>query len=249
MVCVEDDASSFIFHFLNKHFNIQKVIIEEQESKSKFIKRRAKRLGWLTTFSQLMFMAFIQPILRLSSRKRRSNIIADNQLISEPIPTSLVHKVSSVNTVAFRKQLKEEKPDLIVVNGTRIISKKTLQKSNCNWVNMHAGITPKYRGVHGGYWALSNNDAAHCGVTVHFIDEGIDTGGVLEQVVIDIDKDDNFVTYPLLQLAKGLPALKNAMNRILSGDKSQIKPLTTDSKLYYHPTICHYISKRLKGVK
>ena len=42
---------------------------------------------------------------------------------------------------------------------------------------MHAGITPQYRGVHGGYWAVVNNDPEHCGVTIHFVDKGIDTGG------------------------------------------------------------------------
>src|SRR5438093_9923670 len=46
----------------------------------------------------------------------------------------------------------------VVVNGTRIISEAVLTASDAVFINMHAGITPKYRGVHGGYWALYNGD-------------------------------------------------------------------------------------------
>jgi methionyl-tRNA formyltransferase len=38
---------------------------------------------------------------------------------------------------------------------------------NSKFVNIHVGITPKYRGVHGTYWALVNNDVENSGVTVH----------------------------------------------------------------------------------
>jgi folate-dependent phosphoribosylglycinamide formyltransferase PurN len=67
--------------------------------------------------------------------------------------------------------LKAINPDLVIVNGTRIISKKVLSSINSKFVNIHVGITPKYRGVHGTYWALVNNDVENSGVTVHFVDE------------------------------------------------------------------------------
>jgi methionyl-tRNA formyltransferase len=44
---------------------------------------------------------------------------------------------------------------------------------------VHAGITPRYRGTHGGYWVLLNNDPGHCGVTIHLVDPGIDTGSIV----------------------------------------------------------------------
>ena len=66
-----------------------------------------------------------------------------------------------------------------------------------------AGITPLYRGVHGAYWALAEGRRDLCGVTVHRVDAGIDTGEVLAQVLIDPTPQDNFVTYPWLQVAEG----------------------------------------------
>jgi folate-dependent phosphoribosylglycinamide formyltransferase PurN len=55
---------------------------------------------------------------------------------------------------------------------------------NSKFVNIHVGITPKYRGVHGTYWALVNNDVENSGVTVHFVDEGIDTGNIINQAIV-----------------------------------------------------------------
>ena len=115
---------------------------------------------------------------------------------------------------------------------------------------MHAGITPRYRGVHGGYWALASGDAAHCGVTVHLVDAGIDTGGILAQALIRPTPVDSFVTYPLLQLAAGLPLLVDAARAGLAGT---LRPLPADaaspSRLWSHPTLAQWLSGWRRGVK
>ncbi|MEJ7677594.1 MAG: formyltransferase family protein [Segetibacter sp.] len=115
---------------------------------------------------------------------------------------------------------------------------------------MHVGITPGYRGVHGAYWALVNNDKAHAGVTIHYIDEGIDTGKVIAQDTISITAKDNFVTYPYLQIAKGLPLIIEAIKAIKNGERPGSIPLVTFSKLWSHPTLSEYIKNWLtKGIK
>lgn len=63
-------------------------------------------------------------------------------------------------------------PDIVVVNGTRIINEETINCLHVPMINMHMGITPRYRGVHGTYWALTQGDKEHCGVTIHVIDKG-----------------------------------------------------------------------------
>jgi len=135
-----------------------------------------------------------------------------------------------------------------VVNGTRIISKKVLSSVACPFLNTHAGITPLYRGVHGGFWALANNDAAHCGASVHVVDAGIDTGGIVAQAMIYPTTADNFATYPLLQLAAGLPLLAQAVDDVLAG-RLQIRPAPAGpSRLWSHPTLSQYLRACLRGV-
>ena len=111
---------------------------------------------------------------------------------------------------------------------------------------MHAGITPKYRGVHGTYWALYNKDAANSGVTVHLVDPGIDTGGVLYQARVTVTNKDNFTTYPIIQLAEGIQFLLSASKDALSKNLN-IKEVTKESTLWYHPTIWQYLAKRISG--
>ena len=129
------------------------------------------------------------------------------------------------------------------------ISKKTLNCINATFINTHAGITPNYRGVHGAYWALANNDIDNCGVTVHLVDTGIDTGGILYQENIKITKQDNFTTYTYLQIAEGIKLMKKALNDIIKNNISIVKK-QSDSKLWSHPTIWKYLITRItKGIK
>jgi folate-dependent phosphoribosylglycinamide formyltransferase PurN len=78
-----------------------------------------------------------------------------------------------------------------------------LQSTSAKFINTYTGITPLYRDVHGGYWALFQNDKENCDVTVLLVDEGIDTGNIIYQFLIQPTKHDNFSTYPLLQLSEG----------------------------------------------
>ena len=131
-----------------------------------------------------------------------------------------------------------------IVRQIIISQKNIIEKINATLLNMHAGITPKYRGVHGGYWALVNQDIEHCGVTVYLVDPGIDTGGIISQKQIIITKKDNYATYPLLQLIKGLECIEEAITQIENG-KLIIQKNGLDSKLYYHPTVIEYFYNRI----
>lgn len=68
--------------------------------------------------------------------------------------------------------LQKLNPKEVVINGTRIISGNVLSCVPVYFINIHAGITPLFRGVHGGYRALYERDVGNCGVTVHLIDQG-----------------------------------------------------------------------------
>jgi methionyl-tRNA formyltransferase len=73
------------------------------------------------------------------------------------------------------------------------------------------GITPEYRGVYGAYWALLNNDVENCGVTIHKVDKGIDTGALIKQAVIQIGNRDNFKTYPVHQYGVAIGLMKQTL--------------------------------------
>ena len=162
------------------------------------------------------------------------------QLSDQKIDSSLqCHDVVSVNDDNTIQLLQENTPSLVLVVGTRIIGKKTLKCVDARFINIHAGITPLYRGVHGGYWSLVNDDG-NFGATIHYLDEGIDTGGVIKQVFTGIDKKDNFVTYPYLQLAVALEALVKLLPSLIKENKALVEKASGSSQLWTHPTIFEY---------
>lgn len=246
----KEPSAKIVFNALNKKHGISIAIIEDKENRKVFIKRRIKRLGLLTVIGQILFQVLIAIPLRFCSKKRYHEIIDENLLDLTEIPKEKLQAVTSVNATTTIALLKDINPDLIVVIGTRIISKKVLSAVNCQFINTHAGITPKYRGGHGTYWALVNNDLENSGVTVHFVDEGIDTGNIINQSVVIPTRADNFSTYPLLQLSGGLKILDKAIHDFFENKIVIQKEKTTESILWYHPTIWRYLYCRIiKGVK
>ena len=242
-------STNIIYNAINQKFGVSTVIIEAPESSKVYFKRRIKRLGILTVIGQILFLVSIPKLLRLLSKKRLNSILTDNKLNDTEIPQSKIKTVKSVNSKETIETIVSLQPDLIIVNGTRIISKKVLQSTKCKFINTHAGITPMYRGVHGTYWALVNDDLQNSGVTVHFVDEGIDTGNIIAQKQVIPHKKDNFTTYPMLQLSSGIILLLNAIENYFSNNINTLEE-KGESKLYYHPTIWSYLYNRIvKNVK
>ena len=236
------DSSRWVYNSLKKDFTFSAVIIEQPISKKVLFKNRVKKIGIIKVSGQVLFSLLIVPILRFKAKKRKEKLLEIYQLDNCDFPADTI-LVSSVNDDATLMTLQNVQPDIVLVNGTRIISKKILQCTPAVFVNMHVGITPYYRGSHGGYWALYNKDAGNFGTTIHLVDTGVDTGGVLSQVHITPDNKDNFTTYPILQVAIGIEALKKVLPNIIAG-KYEVKKHTEKGKMYYQPTIWRYLFRK-----
>ena len=241
------DTTPVVYHALAREYEVVRVVIEDGVGVHKLLKWRLKRSGFWSVFGQGLFIVFVMPFLRREAKSRIQEIMSEYGFSAEPIPHEKVAPVSSVNTDEARHIIMAANPDVVVVHGTRIIGKKTLQEVGVPFINIHAGITPRYRGGHGGYWALVESDPARCGVTVHMIDEGIDTGRILAQAPIMPGPDDNFCTYPWLQLGAGLQLL---MHSLEEQPATMIPHKGDESLTWEHPTIWGYMRARYKyGVK
>lgn len=250
MLVTEGLSSVYLYNALKDYVKIQKVIVEEPFPRTTFLKRRIKRLGGWRVFGQILFQLLCAKPLKWFSKKRIRDIIAFYSLNDAPIEQEKRIDVKSVNSDSCLQILRELNPRIVVINGTRIISKKILQGVNAVFINIHSGITPNYRGDHGGYWSLVNNDHENCGVTVFIANEGIDTGNILYQTKIRPTSEDNFSTYPFLQLGEGIELLKKAIGDAWDNRLSPIEKKGVPSKLWHHPTIWQYLYTRwIKGVK
>ena len=232
-------STRIVVNALRKRFGEVTVLIEEGESTSTFLRRRLRKLGWLQTAGQVAFMLYAR-VGMWRARRRRSVLL--EAFDTQGIPGTQIRKLQSVNSAQARGLLRKLAPTVVVVNGTRIISAKTLASVRAPFINMHAGITPGFRGAHGGYWALATGAVRDCGVTVHRVDAGVDTGAVLAQARISPARSDNFFTYPLLQLGAGLPLLLDAVADACAGMLREVPTSgTSASAQWYHPALWTYV--------
>ncbi len=232
----ESESGEIAARYLAARFPDLAVIIEQPESRALFLRRRLKRLGIITVVGQIAFMLF-QRLQQRRARPRIDAIVAELKLGQAP---SAVERVTSVNAPECIALLRKLDPAVVLVMGTRIIAGGVLRAVAVPFINYHAGITPKYRGVHGGYWALAQSDAESCGATVHLVDEGIDSGAILYQARIAPGAGDNFSSYPYLQLAAALPLLVRAAEDALAG-RLRRQPSSLPSRLWSHPTLWGYL--------
>lgn len=239
-----------IYHALVANFGDVRIVLEEPVSRMLLLRRRVLKLGLLHTAGQVLFMAGILPLIRRRAARRIKQILRDHSLDDSPV-TGEVLRVASVNSSEARLLLQELAPAAVVVNGTRIIGRETLRSVTSPFINIHAGITPLYRGVHGGYWALFEGRPDMVGTTIHLVDEGIDTGTVLDQVTFAPAPEDSFATYPYLHTAAALPPLLQAVRSAVDGAlKPRLHRAGLDSRLRYHPTAVEYLHARFRrGVR
>ena len=240
-------TTNIVHHALERAVPEVITIIEDPVSRLRLVRRRVARLGYVAVAGQLAFMIGLVPVLSALARRRVKEIIEEAGFDDRPVPNA--HRVRSVNDSATQELLRWLDPAVVVVNGTRIIGADTLGCISAPFVNMHAGITPCYRGVHGGYWALVDGRPDLVGTTVHLVDRGIDTGEPLAQVTFNVGSQDSFATYPYLHVAAGLPFLVACVEALLDGRPIARRVVATpnsESKLRYHPTLWEYLSARIR---
>ena len=155
-------------------------------------------------------------------------------------PGQKIIHVPSANAPECLQAIADIRPGVVLLAGCRLLSRQTLAKMPCPVLNYHAGITPKYRGMNGGYWALASGDAENFGTTVHLVDAGVDTGGVLQQARGKPEPGDTISSYALRQAAFSRDICVEAVSDALAGKLATIKP-DLPSKQWYHPTIWFYL--------
>lgn len=90
----------------------------------------------------------------------------------------------------FIKALTDLKPDLILVVAFKILPEEVYTIPKYGSVNLHASLLPKFRGAAPINHALINGET-ESGVTTFFLKKKVDTGNIILQKKINIDKDDD----------------------------------------------------------
>ena len=128
----------------------------------------------------------------------------------------------NINSIEFIDKMKAYDVDLFVsMSFNQIFKSEMINLPKYKSINCHAGKLPFYRGRNILNWALIN-DEKEFGITVHYFDEGIDTGDIILQEVYPITDEDSYAT--LLERAYDgcADVLYKAIKLI---QKNEVKPI------------------------
>ena len=92
---------------------------------------------------------------------------------------------------ALTNTLKNQNVDLVCLAGfMSILSKKFLKEWHRKVINIHPSLLPSFRGKNAVKQALENR-VKTAGCSVHFVDEGIDTGEIISQEKVPVSSNDD----------------------------------------------------------
>lgn len=229
-----------IANALASRFAGVEVALEQPESKAVFLRRRARKVGWIQTVGQFFTMLVSRFGKRFVSA-RTDAIVKDFQLETELRPGVPLTPVSSANGADCLELIAARKPDVVFLAGCRMLSRATLAAIPCPVLNYHSGINPKYRGLAGGWWARATGDVANYGATVHLVDTGVDTGATLHQVILPPDPRASLLTDSLIMAAGSREMVARAVEEALKGELTPV-PSELPSVQRFHPPVWTYLA-------
>jgi len=174
-----------------------------------------------------------------------------NKKVSRLLKLSDVPEISlneSINSKASLDKIKSHEPDLLIsILGNQIFKKPLLRLAPKGCINLHTALLPKYRGLMPTFWVLRNCEP-YTGVSVFFVDEGIDSGPIIIQKKIKIG---NKTQAELIKHSKklGMDAISEAIKLIMNEDLKLISNDETKKTYYSFPTKLDVIEFKKLGKK
>lgn len=189
----------------------------------KRIRQYLQHFGWTTLVGQLAG--------RLSGRTGRSpgrpgdaamlKYLTERNISSRSVPHACQAigakylSVEALNTAETIQQIRIADPDLIVYAGGGILRDAFLSTARLGVLNPHGGPLPQFRGMHVVYWAMMHG--VRPAVTVHFVDQGVDTGPIVLQKPIQCRSWSEVFTRQDLAVSTGVDAVIEAVDAIAQG--------------------------------
>jgi methionyl-tRNA formyltransferase len=181
------------------------------------------------TYRVFGFRFFAYYAYRFLMAKVNKERAVKNVLVKHGVP--LVQIDGSINNKKNLAKISSFSPDLLIsIGGNQIFKTPLIQLAKYGCLNLHTALLPKYRGLMPSFWVLKNNEK-YTGVSVFFVDEGIDSGPILVQEKVEIgDRSQEELIKFTKQL--GMEAIIKAIEKIRDGGYELI-PNPEEEKTYY----------------
>lgn len=215
----------YLLDILPKHYKIVGCVVTDASPfgrKENFLKKTLKTLKIFGT------KFFIHYSLKYVHSKVFNNSLK-SLLKKKSIPIIEINK--SINSKESLELLRSFNPELLVsILGNQIFRKQLINLAPLGCINLHTALLPKYRGLMPSFWVLKNNEK-YTGVSVFFVDEGIDSGPIIAQRKVKINE---MTQQQLIQKTKkiGIELIVESIN-LIDKNKVKLKPNLDNNSTYF----------------
>lgn len=187
-------------------------------------RRRAmiRRYGVLRTANKLLFNRLRPRLFEADAAATiAESFFPDGAAVgySRSVPTVVVKNINDAECLQF---IRDQAPDVLAVCGTTVLKPTVFTLAPKGAVNIHTGITPEYRSADPIFWALYRGEPEKVGVTIHYIDSGIDTGAIIQQQTVPVYADDSLTTISARCVRQGAELYSKALFAIEDGTVTTI---------------------------
>lgn len=154
----------------------------------------------------------------------------------------------NINSLEFLEHCRDLNIDLIAsVSPTQIFKEEIIDLPKYGCLNIHTAELPKYRGLYPTFWAMSCGEKK-LGISIHYIEQGIDTGKILLQDKVDIPPRTTMHHMLTVTKQKGAELLAKAIGQIGEGTV-QAHYAEGEGSYFSFPTPESYRQFRKNGYK
>lgn len=144
-----------------------------------------------------------------------------------------VWEVGNLTDPSFEKLLVGLQPDLgVVACFSRLIPPALLRLPSHGWLNLHPSLLPAYRGPAPVFW-MARTGAVRAGVTLHFLDEGLDTGDIVAQTGWPWPEGIGGPALEQRCAEAGAELLRSAVEQLAQGQSLPRRPQPEEGSSYY----------------
>jgi len=142
--------------------------------------------------------------------------------LPEGVPVLRVPNVNAPKAVAF---IARANPDIACINGTNLLREPMLAlapRIRHGFLNLHTGLSPYSRGGNCDLFMLLEGRPELVGITVHYIDRGIDSGDIVITARPELAPDDSYETIEAKGFRLGIDMMVVAVRQIAAGRAERV---------------------------
>jgi folate-dependent phosphoribosylglycinamide formyltransferase PurN len=228
-------------------------IICTQPSRMATVRGYVRKHGLLRTVDRALDVIGVRPSRANWIRRTLGQYAAHHGLTHWDAPLRKVCKhfgvdflrVESVNAAAAVAYVRRRAIDVLLNAGSELFRREIIDASQHGILNAHMGYLPTYRGYNVLEWSLFRGD--QIGVSLHFIDTGVDTGDIVRFHPIAVELGDTLTRVRAKAFPIDVDLMLDAVRGLERGTLPRTPQAEGEGKQYFtmHPRLRAVAEKRI----